>query len=64
MEQLRSFSCCGGERDVCSPCYMKEEQKFQYMYQFFMKRKNWQAIIEATDMKEKLVIKCLKDNRL
>lgn len=73
MAQLKNCSACGEvfaavSRDICPPCYFIEEQKFQYVYQFLMKRKNRQAnieeIVEATEVEENLVVKFLKDNRL
>jgi len=48
MAQLKNCSSCGDvfaavSRDICPYCYATEEQKFQCVYQFLMKRKNRQA---------------------
>lgn len=73
MTQLKNCSSCGDvfaavSRDICPHCYAAEEQKFQCVYQFLMKRKNRQAnlqqIVEGTGVDEDLVVQFLQDNRL
>lgn len=73
MTQLKNCSSCGEvfaavSRDICPHGYTAEEQKFQYVYQFLMKRKNRQAnleeIVAGTSVDEKRVVQFLKDNRL
>lgn len=55
-------------RDICRECYLKEEEAYEKVYRFLMKRENRQAtipeIIEATGVEEKLILKFLKENRL
>lgn len=71
--ELGNCSQCGevfakGLRDVCPKCYREEEEAFKIVYHFLMKRKNRQAtlseIVEATKVKEELIIKFIKQKRL
>lgn len=54
--------------DICPNCYKAEEAAFQKVHQFLRKQKNRSAslpkIAEETDVKEELIIKFLKENRL
>lgn len=55
-------------RDICQTCYKVEEEAFEIVYRFLMKRKNREAtmddIIEETGVDEKLIIKFIKEKRL
>lgn len=55
-------------RDICQTCYKKEEEAFETVYRFLMKRKNREAtmddIVEETGVDEKLIIKFIKEKRL
>jgi len=55
-------------RNICQNCFKKEEEAFEIVYRFLMKRKNRQAtimeIVEATGVDEDLIIKFIKEKRL
>jgi flagellar operon protein (TIGR03826 family) len=55
-------------RDICENCYREEEEAFQKVYHFLRKRENRMAtiaqIVDATGVKESLVIKFIKSGRL
>ncbi|MBT2600135.1 MULTISPECIES: TIGR03826 family flagellar region protein [unclassified Oceanobacillus] len=55
-------------RDICTDCFQKEEQAFQKVYAFLRVRKNRQAtlseIVDATEVKEVLITKFIKERRL
>jgi flagellar operon protein (TIGR03826 family) len=55
-------------RDICENCYREEEKDFEKVYNFLRKRKNRMAtitqIVEATGVKESLLIKFIKSGRL
>src|SRR5690625_4936404 len=73
MSELANCSNCNAVfvkhvRDVCQKCYQVEEEAFEIVYRFLMKRKNREAtiieIVEKTGVKEELIIKFVKENRL
>lgn len=73
MLELSNCDNCGkvfakGIKDICPECYKKEEEDFKTVYKFLMKRKNREAtipvIVEETGVKEDLIIKFMKQNRL
>lgn len=74
MAELKNCEQCGdlfasvAAREICPKCYQKEERDFQRVYRFITKRKNRQAtiqeIVEATEVREELIIKFMKQNRL
>jgi flagellar operon protein (TIGR03826 family) len=55
-------------RDICESCYREEEEAFEKVYHFLRKRENRMAtmaqIIDATGVKESLLIKFIKSGRL
>lgn len=55
-------------RDMCMSCFQKEEKAFQKVYAFLRVRKNRQAtlseIVDATEVKETLITKFIKERRL
>lgn len=55
-------------RDVCQTCYKEEERAFETVYRFLSVRKNREAtmmeIVKATEVKERLIIKFIKEKRL
>jgi flagellar operon protein (TIGR03826 family) len=55
-------------RDICESCYREEEKAFEKVYHFLRKRENRMAtmaqIIDATGVKEPLLIKFIKSGRL
>lgn len=55
-------------RNVCQKCYEEEEKAFEVVYRFLLPRKNREAtmidIVEATGVKEKLIIKFIREKRL
>jgi flagellar operon protein (TIGR03826 family) len=55
-------------RDICGSCYREEEEAFEKVYRFLRKRENRMAtmtqIIDATGVKESLLIKFIKSGRL
>jgi flagellar operon protein (TIGR03826 family) len=55
-------------RHICENCYQEEEEAFQKVYHFLRKRENRMAtiaqIVDATGVKESLVIKFIKSGRL
>src|SRR5690625_378946 len=71
--QLGNCSTCGevfakGLREVCPACFKKEEEAFELVYRFLMKRKNRQAtldeVVEETGVEKDLIIKFIKQNRI
>src|SRR5690625_7876288 len=73
MIELGNCAQCGevfakSLRDICPRCYREEEEAFEIVYRFLMKRKNREAtmneIVEATKVKEELIIKFIKQKRL
>ncbi len=73
MAELKNCASCGAIfaktiRDICPACYQAEEEAFQKVYGFMMKRKNREAmipeIVEATEVPEELIIKFIKQQRL
>src|SRR5690625_3210791 len=73
MADLKKCKNCGEifaslSREVCPDCYHIEEQAFQHIYRFLKHCKNREAtmmeIVEATGIKEELIMKFLKENRL
>ena len=73
MAELANCINCGAVfvkniRDICRNCYEEEEKAFETVYQFLLPRKNRQAtiidIVDATGVKEKLIIKFMKEKRL
>src|SRR5690625_5510094 len=73
MIELGNCAQCGevfakSLRDICPRCYRDEEEAFEIVYRFLMKRKNREAtmneIVEATKVKEELIIKFIKQKRL
>src|SRR5690625_4006368 len=73
MIELGNCAQCGevfakSLRDICPRCYREEEEAFEIVYRFLMKRKNREAtmneIVEATKVKEELTIKFIKQKRL
>jgi len=71
--QLGNCSTCGevfakGLREVCPACFKKEEEAFELVYRFLMKRKNREAtldeVVEATGVEKDLIIKFIKQNRI
>jgi len=73
MIKLGNCAHCGevfakSVRDICPKCYRKEEEAFKIVYRFLMNRKNREAtlqeIVEATNVKEELIIKFIKQKRL
>ncbi|WP_087972566.1 TIGR03826 family flagellar region protein [Oceanobacillus rekensis] len=57
-----------GLRDICQNCYNEEEAAFQKVNSFLKIRKNREAtlieIVEATDIKETLITKFIREKRL
>ncbi|MFS0750796.1 TIGR03826 family flagellar region protein [Oceanobacillus sp. 1P07AA] len=55
-------------RNICADCYQKEEQAFHKVYAFLRVRQNRQAtlseIVDATEVKETLITKFIKERRL
>jgi flagellar operon protein (TIGR03826 family) len=55
-------------RDICESCYREEEEAFEKVYRFLRKRENRMAtmaqIVDATGVKESLLIKFIKSGRL
>lgn len=55
-------------RPICRECYQVEEEAFEKVYRYLMKKKNREAtlleIAEATGVDKDLIIKFLKENRL
>ncbi|HZG59670.1 MAG TPA: TIGR03826 family flagellar region protein [Anoxybacillus sp.] len=55
-------------RDICENCYREEEKEFEKVYNFLRKRENRLAtiaqIVEATGVKESLLMKFIKTGRL
>lgn len=55
-------------RNICRKCYEEEESAFEIVYRFLQPRKNREAtmidIVEATGVKEKLIIKFIREKRL
>jgi flagellar operon protein (TIGR03826 family) len=55
-------------RHICESCYREEEEAFEKVYRFLRKRENRMAtmaqIIDATGVKESLLIKFIKSGRL
>ncbi|BDG45074.1 TIGR03826 family flagellar region protein [Saccharococcus caldoxylosilyticus] len=55
-------------RDICENCYKEEEEAFEKVYRFLRKRENRMAtmvqIIDATGVKESLLMKFIKSGRL
>jgi flagellar operon protein (TIGR03826 family) len=55
-------------RDICEGCYREEEKQFEKVYQFLRKRENRMAtmaqVVEATGVKESLLMKFIKSGRL
>ncbi|WP_058306682.1 TIGR03826 family flagellar region protein [Gracilibacillus massiliensis] len=55
-------------KSVCPECIKEDERLFQIVYNFLKKRENRQAtipeIVEATEVKEDLILQFVKDNRL
>ena len=73
MADLANCSRCGNvfvktTRDICQDCFKEEERQFEIVYNFMKKRVNRQAtipeIVEATSVKEDLIIKFVKEKRL
>lgn len=73
MLELSNCDGCGvvfarGLRDICPECFKKEEVDFKIVYRFLIKRQNRQAtmseVVEDTGVKERLIIKFIKQNRL
>lgn len=74
MGELRNCPTCGeffnftGVRDVCHKCVQNEEEQYQVVYSFLRKRENRAAtverIVEATGVKEELLYKWVRKNRL
>ena len=73
MADLANCSRCGNvfvktTRDICQDCFKEEERQFEIVYNFMKKRVNRQAtipeIVEATGVKEDLIIKFVKEKRL
>lgn len=73
MADLANCSRCGNlfvqtTRDICQDCFKEEEKQFEIVYNFMKKRANRQAtipeIVEATGVKEELIIKFVKEKRL
>jgi flagellar operon protein (TIGR03826 family) len=73
MADLANCSRCGNlfvktTRDICQDCFKEEERQFEIVYNFMKKRANRQAtipeIVEATGVKEDLIIKFVKEKRL
>ncbi|GEM01723.1 flagellar operon protein TIGR03826 [Halolactibacillus halophilus] len=73
MADLANCSRCGNlfvktTRDICQDCFNEEEKQFEIVYNFMKKRVNRQAtipeIVEATGVKEDLIIKFVKEKRL
>lgn len=73
MADLANCSRCGNlyvqtTRDICEACYKEEERQFEIVYNFMKKRANRQAtipeIVEATGVKEEVIIKFVKEKRL
>jgi flagellar operon protein (TIGR03826 family) len=55
-------------RHICESCYREEEEAFEKVYHFLRKRENRMAtmaqIVDATGVKESLLIKFIKSGRL
>jgi flagellar operon protein (TIGR03826 family) len=55
-------------RDVCENCYREEEKQFEKVYNYIRRRENRMAtmsqVVEATGVKESLLIKFIKTGRL
>ncbi|WP_368297467.1 TIGR03826 family flagellar region protein [Cytobacillus firmus] len=55
-------------RDVCQDCWKEEEKAYETVYQFIRKRENRTAkmleVVDATGVKEELIIKFIKTGRL
>ncbi len=55
-------------KSICPDCVKEEEKQFQIVYNFLKKRENRQAtipeIVEATEVKEEIILQFVKDNRL
>ncbi|MBM7570249.1 TIGR03826 family flagellar region protein [Aquibacillus albus] len=73
MGELENCPKCGtlfvkANRNICPDCFKEEEAAFRTVYDFMKKRVNRQAtilqIVEATGVKEELIIKFVKENRL
>ncbi|GEL78714.1 TIGR03826 family flagellar region protein [Tenuibacillus multivorans] len=73
MGELANCPRCGnlfvkGRIDVCNNCYKEEEEKFETVYQFIRQKKNRMATVlevsEATGVREKLIMKWVKQRRL
>lgn len=55
-------------RDICQNCWKEEEKAYETVYQFIRKRENRTAktleVVEATGVKEELILKFIKSGRL
>ncbi|CAM3556662.1 membrane protein [Aeromicrobium ponti] len=55
-------------RDICQNCWKEEEKAYEAVYQFIRKRENRTAktleVVEATGVKEELILKFIKSGRL
>ncbi|SFM23863.1 flagellar operon protein TIGR03826 [Gracilibacillus orientalis] len=55
-------------KSICPDCVKDDEKQFQIVYDFLKKRENRQAtipeIVEATGVKEDIILQFVKDNRL
>ena len=55
-------------RDICEVCYKEEEKQFEIVYKYMRKRENRTAtmeqIVEATDVREELLLKFIKSGRI
>lgn len=73
MAELKNCASCGTIfaktiRDICPACYKAEEEAFQKVYSFMMRKKNREAmipeIVQSTGVSEELIIKFIKEKRL
>lgn len=71
--QLKNCESCGAVfadavRTICRDCYYAEEEAFQKVYRFLVKKENREATIteisKATEVEEDLIIKFMRQNRL
>lgn len=73
MAELANCPHCGQlfmkcVRNICMPCYEKEEEQFETVYQFIRDKKNRRAtmaeICEATGVADRTIHRFIKEGRL
>lgn len=73
MAELANCPYCGqlfmrNARNICTPCYEKEEEHFETVYQFIREKKNRRAtmaeICDETGVAEKTINRFIKEGRL